>query len=157
MKFNSMLPAVMVAMVLGLVTLSRSTNAESTVTKSDESKIFERTATCMKIGKASNYATAASTVLTVYLPLDVEIVDVDAYIGYLPWGEGESDYGNDNFTKAPLNNYENESGEWHKSWAKASLIEINSNENAQWVKIRVKSWKHDNSRKAKLVVKFRRI
>lgn len=115
---------------------------------------FTRATTAASIGKASSYPKAASKTLTVQVPIDAEIHVINAAIGNKAFGKGESDYGSPGLSNAPINGYEGQSGEWHKSWAKATLVEKGTTGTTQFVTVKFESWKHDNSRHAPLEVVY---
>lgn len=130
--------------------------SQTTAIAQTNTKVREASAVKHKIGKAAHHNAARTHNLRVSIPLNAEIVDVIAEFGNEPWGAGESDYGSSAFSATPLNGYKNQSGEWSKGWAKAELVEIGSNELSQFVVVKFSTWKHDNSRRCRLRVLYKK-
>lgn len=148
----------MVALISGLMV---SAGAVAQTSPAPEDKVYEVSAyspgPAGKIGKGSSLAGAATVTLKVHVPLDVEIVEIIPEFGNQPWGEGESDYGSTAYSRAPLNGYNDESGEWHKSWARADLVDKGTTEASQFVTVKFRTWLGNNSRKARLRVRYKKI
>lgn len=93
--------------------------------------------------------------MTVHLPLTAEIVGIKAYLAYCPFGKGESDYKPTGFTETAIIGYNGQGyKEWSSGWARAYFVEKSSDNESQWVTVRFESWKHDNSRTAKLELEY---
>lgn len=121
----------------------------------EKTKVYKRESVSPKIGKTGDHRNPATKTLSVYIPLNAEIKNIKAYFSYCPWGKGESDYKPTSFTETAIINYNGQSyKEWGSGWARAYFIEQQSNKDSQWVTVRFESWKHDNSRKAKLEVEY---
>lgn len=120
-----------------------------------QSEVLKREEICPRIGKSNTHHNPASAILSVHIPLRAEIKSIKAYLANCPWGNGESDYSPTTFTETPLIDYNGQSyREWGGGWARAFFVERKTNDRSQWVTVKFESWKHDNSRSAKLEVEY---
>ena len=120
-----------------------------------ELKVYEATAEVPEIGKASHHDRAAKQTLRVDIPVGAQIQSIKAYFAYLPWGQGQSAYDPTWYVESPIIGLDGQGyAEWPHSWARAYLVSKGSTSNSQHVIVRFESWKHDNSRKGKLEVKY---
>jgi hypothetical protein len=100
----------------------------------------------------------ASKETNVIIPANAQIVAINVYLKNRDSrNEGESYYQPTEFTKAPLNGWQNEHGEWGGGWAKVNLIAAEHSayyNNQIVVTVQFINWKDDNSRSGQLSVQY---
>lgn len=110
------------------------------------------TAISGKIGKSGDHHNPARKSLTVEIPLGSEITAIRAYFANQPFGPGESVYKPTEFTPTPIVGLNGQPyAEWPSAWAYANFVSQSANS----VTVEFLTWKHDNSRNAKLEVDYK--
>jgi hypothetical protein len=109
-----------------------------------------------KIGQTRDDKNPATVRLTVHVPLASQIERITAFFANQPWGEGESEYHPTDFSvPTPIVGLNGQAyAEWPHGWAYAKLESIGSDAASQYVIVEFSTWKHDNSRQAKLEVTY---
>lgn len=109
-----------------------------------------------KIGKTHDDRNPATERLTVHVPLAAQIKSITAFFANQPFGAGESVYAPTDFsTPTPIVGLNGQPyAEWPHGWAYANFVEIGADSTSQYVTVEFATWKHDNSRQAKLEVVY---